>query len=139
MDDLSRSGGGTKIEGYFDAPRWAKYFMRIWLAGAVLIGIPIFVRTALDITTGSHHMSGDLWVGLMVPPLLVLFGTVLPKFGRLLGKQDRKFILGHVQNMLAARIEGPESPGRGCSASRMTVVTSPLLQCRLCQVLFGVS
>src|ERR1700704_1476726 len=24
--------GGTRIEGYFDAPRWARYFMRGWLA-----------------------------------------------------------------------------------------------------------
>ncbi len=54
-------------------------------------------------------MSGDTWVGLVVPPVLVLFGTVLPKVGRLLGKADRKFVLEHVQNTLAARIEGPES------------------------------
>ena len=100
--------GGTRIEGYFDAPRWAKYFMRIWLAGAVLIGTPIFVKTLTDITTGSHHMTGDLWVGLIVPPALVLFGTVLPEFSRRLGKKDRKFILEHVQQTLAARIEGSE-------------------------------
>lgn len=101
--------GGTRIEGYFDAPRWARYFMRIWLAGAVLIGTPIFVGTVMDVTTGSHHMSGDTWVGLVVPPVLVLFGTLLPKFGRLLGKKDREFILEQVQSTLAARIEGPES------------------------------
>ena len=101
-------GGGTSIEGYFDAPRWARYFMRIWLAGAVLIGIPIFLETLVDIITGSHHMSGDLWVGLIVPPALVLFGTVLPKFSRRLGKKDRQFILEHMQQTLAARIEGSE-------------------------------
>lgn len=83
--------------------------MRIWLAGAVLIGTPIFVETVMDITTGSHHMSGDTWVGLLVPPGLVFFGTVLPKLGRLLGKKDERFILEHVQNTLAARVERPES------------------------------
>lgn len=103
--------GGTRIEGYFDAPRWARYFMRIWLAGAVLIGTPIFVETVMDITTGSHHVSGDKWVGLLVPPGLVFVGTVLPKLGRLLGKKDERFILEHVQNTLAARVEepGPQS------------------------------
>jgi hypothetical protein len=45
------------------------------------------------------------WVGLLVPPGLVLFGTVLPKVGRLLGKSNERFILEHVQNTLAARIE----------------------------------
>ena len=97
--------GGTRIEGYFDAQRWAKYFMRIWLAFAVLVGTPIFVGTVIDIVTGSHYMSGDKWVGLLVPPGLVLFGTVLPKVGRLLGKSNERFILEHVQNTLAARIE----------------------------------
>jgi hypothetical protein len=97
--------GGTRIEGYFDAQRWAKYFMRIWLGFALLVGTPIFVRTVIDVVTGSHYMSGDKWVGLLVPPGLVLFGTVLPKVGRLLGKSNERFILEHVQNTLAARIE----------------------------------
>jgi hypothetical protein len=103
--------GGTRIESYFDTPRWARYFMRVWLAAAVLIGTPIFVETVMDITTGSHHTSGDIWVGLLVPPGLVFFGTVLPKLGRLLGKKDERLILEHVQNTLAARVEepGPQS------------------------------
>jgi hypothetical protein len=100
--------GGTRIEGYFDYPRWARYFMRIWLAFAVLVGTPIFVGTLRDRVTGSHYISGDNWVvGLVVLPVLVLFGTVLPKFGRLLGKSNERFMLEHIQNTLAARIEEP--------------------------------
>lgn len=101
--------GGTRIEGYFDDPRWAKYFMWVWLAGVAAIGTPIFVETVMDITTGSHHMSGDMWVGLIVPSVLVLFGIVLPRFGRLLGKEDRQFILEFIQKTLDARIEGPQT------------------------------
>jgi len=97
--------GGTRIEGYFDAQRWAKYFMRIWLVFAVLLGTPIFVRAVVDIVTGSHYMSGGEWIGLVVPPGLVLFGTSLPKVGRLLGKSNERFILEYVQNTVAARIE----------------------------------
>ena len=102
--------GGTRIEGYFDAPRWARYFMRIWLTFTVLMGTPSFVRTVIDVVAGSHHMSGDQWVGLVVPSVLVLFGIVLPKVGRLLGKNNERFILEHVQKTVAARIEGPEIP-----------------------------
>lgn len=101
--------GGTRIEGYFDTPRWAKYLIRIWLAGAVLIGTPIFVGTLLDIATHSYHMTGDKWVGLVVPPALVLYGTVLPSLGRLFGKRDRQFILQHIQITLAARLEPTET------------------------------
>jgi len=99
--------GGTKIEGYFDSPLWARYFMRIWLTFAVLVGTLIFVKTVIDVVVGSHHMSGDQWVGLVVPPVLVLFGIVLPKVGRLLGKSNERFILEHVQTTVAARIEKP--------------------------------
>ena len=97
--------GGTRIEGYFDYPRWARYFMRIWLCFAILVGTPIFVGTLRNMITGRNYMSGDKWVGLIVPPALVRFGTVLPKFGRLLGKSDERFMLQHIQNTLAARIE----------------------------------
>jgi hypothetical protein len=100
--------GGTRIEGYFDAPRWARYFMRIWLAFAVLLSTPIFVRTLIDMLKGSHYMSGDKWVGLVVPLVLVFGGTLLPKIGRLLGKNNERFILEHVQNTLGARVEIPE-------------------------------
>jgi hypothetical protein len=99
--------GGTRIEAYFDAPRWARYFMRIWLAFAVLIGTPIFVETVIDLVRGGHYTSGDQWVGLVGPPGLVLVGAVLPRVGRLLGKADERFMLEHVQNTLAAHVEEP--------------------------------
>jgi hypothetical protein len=102
--------GGTRIEGYFDAQRWARYFMRIWLTFAVLLGTLIFVRTVIDVVEGSQHLSGDQWVGLLVPPALVLFGIVLPKVGRLVGKSHERFILEHIEKTAAARIEGPEAP-----------------------------
>lgn len=100
--------GGTKIEGHFDAPRWARWYIRVWLAGAVLIGTPLFILTIVDMSTGTHHLRGDQWVGLVVPPALVLFGVALPMLGRLLGRPDRRLILEHLQRTLGARLEGNE-------------------------------
>src|SRR6266852_2145040 len=62
--------GGTRIDGYFDVSRWVRNFMRIWLAGVVLLGGPMFVLTILDATTGSHFTKGDSWVGIIVPPAM---------------------------------------------------------------------
>jgi len=45
--------GGTRIEGFFDYPRGVRYFMRIWLAFAVLMGTPIFVETLSDVVSGT--------------------------------------------------------------------------------------
>jgi hypothetical protein len=103
--------GGTRIEGYFDTPRWAKYFTRIWLALALLMSTPIFVLTVMDMSTGSAYMSGDKWVGLVVPLVLVSAGILLPKFGRLLDRNNERFILEHLQNNLAARVGVLEAGG----------------------------
>ena len=112
--------GGTRIEGYFDAPRWTRYFMRVWLGFTVLVGTPIFVGTVVDMATSSNYTSGDKWVGLVVLPTLVLFGTVVPKVGRLLGKADERLVLEHIQSTLAARIEKPESRSEVPSGPSMT-------------------
>jgi hypothetical protein len=86
--------------------------MRIWLGFAVLVGTPIFVGTLSDAIKGSNYMSGDKWVGLIVPPALVLFGSVLPKFGRLLGKSDERFILEHIQTRLLHASSSPSQDSR---------------------------
>ncbi len=99
--------GGTRIEGYFDMPRWARWYWKVWLCGAVLIGVPLFVATILNMLTGHPQMTGDTWVGLVVPPALILFGLGMPKLGWLIGKKERQFILGHIQQVLAARVDGP--------------------------------
>ena len=109
--------GGTRIEAYFDTPRVTRYFMRVWLAGAVLIGTPIFIMTALDVSAGSHNMTGDLWVGLVVPPALILWGTFLPRIGWLFSRSEERFILQYVQGTLVARVEDPSY-----SASHLPIV-----------------
>jgi hypothetical protein len=106
---IEAEAGGSRIQGYFDAPRWARYFMRFWLTFAVVCGAPIFVLTLLDVLTGSHHTTGDTWVGLVVPPALFVFGTVLPKIGRAFGRGDRRFILEFLQQTVAARVEDLET------------------------------
>jgi len=99
--------GGTKIEGYFDSSSWVKTFMRFWLGGVVLFGGPIFVLSIVDLTTGTHFVSGDRWVGVTVFPAMLVFGILLPKLGRFLAKADEGLILEHVQDALAARIDEP--------------------------------
>jgi hypothetical protein len=50
------------------------------------------------------------WIGLVLPPCLVLFGTLLPKLGRLLGRSGEQFLLEHLQQTLSARIEEQPVP-----------------------------
>jgi len=79
--------------------------MRLWRWLTVILGAPMFVLFVIDLLAGSHHSSGDLWVGLTVPPALILWGFVLPRLGRLFGSRDEKALLDFVQKTLAARTE----------------------------------
>ncbi len=100
---FSEPNRGTLIEGHFDTPRWTRIFMRIWLAGVILLGIPIFVPSLLEIFRGAGRMQGDPWVGLVVPPALVLSSVLLPKFGWWLSKGEQRFVLDFLQTTLVAR------------------------------------
>ena len=95
---------GTNIEGYFDMPRWTKIFMRIWTGFAVAIGIPTFAICFADVFLGGRSVSGDPRIGLIVPPVLILFGILLPKFGLWLGRYEERFILEFLQSTLIAEV-----------------------------------
>lgn len=109
--NLKRNGRGTVIEGYFDMSRWAKLFMRIWLGLVILWGMPVFALTIWDFVRGTHYVQGDLLVGLLVPPTMVLFGVLLPKFGLWLGRYEEKYILNFLQTTLIA--SPPRAEGDG--------------------------
>ena len=70
--------GGARVEGYFAAPRWARYFVRFWVAFAVIGGVPLFVTTLRDVHAASGKI-GDLWVGLIVPPALIFQQSDTPR------------------------------------------------------------
>jgi hypothetical protein len=103
--EIQSDPAGTRIEGYFDLADRVRLFMWFWLGGVVLIGGAIFVASVSDVMAGSHLVTGDAWTGLIVPPAMLLFGIVLPRFGRLLGRDDETFILEYLQNTLSARID----------------------------------
>src|SRR5712692_1652178 len=49
---LSPESHGTRIEGYFDCPRWIKIFWRFWCASVFLIVVPVFFFVTRDILRG---------------------------------------------------------------------------------------
>lgn len=96
--------GGSRIEGYFDFPRWVRYLMRAWMALAVVIAIPIFLLTLSDRFSRTHFMNGaSPWVGLIVPLVLLLYAFALPAFARWLGRGSERYVLEFMETTLAAR------------------------------------
>lgn len=95
---LEAQSRGTLIRGHFDMHRLVKLFMMIWLGFATLIGTPLFVQTL------AGDMHGDNWVGLIVPPALVLWGILLPEFGRWMGRSEERYLLDFLETTLVARL-----------------------------------
>lgn len=79
--------------------------MRIWLVCAAVLGTPVFFLSLKDLIFGTSDVTGDLWAGLLVPPVMIAFGLLLPKFGRLIGIGEEHYILERLQHDLAASIE----------------------------------
>jgi hypothetical protein len=100
--------GGTRMEGYFDFPRWIRYFMRGWLALAILICVPIFALTVFDLALGVHFIAakGSDWLGLVVAPAFLAYALLLPWVGRRLGRGGERYILNFLETKLGARVEG---------------------------------
>ena len=67
----------------------------------------IFVLSLLDLLQRRRYMEGDLRIGLLVPPLGVLFGILLPKLGLWFGRHEEQFILEFLQSTLVARMANP--------------------------------
>jgi len=104
--EFQPEAGGTRIEGRFQMPAFVQFFMWVWLGSAVLIGGAVFVSSLSDFLT-SGQGADEEWSGLIAPPALLLFGIVLFGFGHLSGRDDKTFILEHLQNALSARIDVP--------------------------------
>jgi hypothetical protein len=94
---LSPDSKGTRLEGYFDMNRWAKIFMRIWIAFAILFSLPVIFAIL------SRPIQGNAWLGILIPIGFVLFGIFLPKFGRWMGRGEERFMRDFLQTTLAAQ------------------------------------
>ena len=100
---------GTRIEGYFDQLRWVRDFMRLWLVTVGAMGALFVTAFVIDRITGSHVTSSDSGVLLLVFPLFLLFGFLVPKVGGLFAKDDEEFLLEFVQRTLSAELEAGEN------------------------------
>jgi hypothetical protein len=96
-------GNGTLIECHFDLKRITKVFTNIWLAMAVLFGIPMFVLSFWNLLTHGPYADYGEYLSLFLPMLMIPTIFFLPKFGLWLSASDEEFILTLLRNNLAAK------------------------------------
>ena len=97
--------GGTRIEGYFDFGRFTKIFWSIWMTVVILFAA---IALIFWLSGETSIPSSDWWAALVLPGL-IMFGIILPKFGRWLGRNEETFILEFLQRIFVGRIDRSSS------------------------------
>jgi hypothetical protein len=88
------SDRGTLIEGEFRMHPWAKVFMTGWFSFLVVFSVAFLISRR----SGSQS---SLIIDLGVPIMMAVFGVLLVKFGRWLGRGEERDIIEFLKSTLA--------------------------------------
>jgi hypothetical protein len=101
---VTREEPGSRIEGRFEMEPLVKKFMIFWLAVVGLGGLTTVYSEF------AHHHARDARQEAALVGAMLLFGLLLPQFGRLIGLGQEKFLREFLETMLEARRANPELP-----------------------------
>ena len=102
---LSRTNSGTEISGEFRMHPLVRVFMTFWLGMVVLIGGIMVVVSLGQIVTGRvpAQQRGSPWMGVLIPMIMLVFGTGMLKVGAWLGKRDEAAMTRFLEETFAAK------------------------------------
>jgi hypothetical protein len=100
---MQAEAGGTLISGGFAMHPFVRVFMLIWFGSVILIGGSIFVAIVRGVLSGTGSNRHNMWVGLVVPPAMLVFGVVLLRVGRFLARNESRFLTDFLIETLNAR------------------------------------
>lgn len=95
--------GGTRLDGYFDCHPWARVAFRAMNVLFLISCVPLFFASLAQAFGLHKTMQGNLWVGLVVPPILLLSGFLIPRIGYWLGKREERYLTTFLEHLLHVR------------------------------------
>lgn len=99
---ITDDGKGARIEAYWDTWLGPRVFMQAWLGFAVIVGTIIFFSSITEAIHSRSVAHDNLWLGLVVPPMLVLFGFLFPRIGAVLSAHEKKYVVRLLEMTLLA-------------------------------------
>ncbi len=102
--NLESQPSGTRIEGDFHLAPYALVGMGAWLALATTMFVLLSIPAIVAIITG-RKVSDGVWEEVVLPPIAVLLGLVLPRWTRWWHSEDRAIILDFLCNTLSATVD----------------------------------
>jgi hypothetical protein len=100
---LTERDGQTHLHCHLGVHPAARLFMVLWLAGVFLIGVVLWVSTLSSLTISPRDFPPSLFLGLLWPPLLMLFGAGLVLLGSWLARGERDFLVTFLRERIEAR------------------------------------
>jgi hypothetical protein len=102
---LRPEAGGTVISGEVAMHPFVRVFMFIWFGGVILIGGTMFVAAIGTIFFGSGSQHQNAWMGAVIPPVMLVFGFGLLRFGRYLARDETRFLTDFLIQTLKAHAQ----------------------------------
>jgi hypothetical protein len=106
---FTEENGGTRLHFTVGMHPFVRTFLEYWVACIFLGGGWVLVRTLRALWAAQAPLPQHLWLGLVVPPMLLGFGVVLLMSGGHNFGSDPRFLLEFV----ARTIDGKEVWPRG--------------------------
>lgn len=100
---LFEQAGSTHIQCYFSMRPFVVIFLTMWFGGVLLLGGGVFLMCLAGLILAYQSMPAGTWMGLLIPPWMVLFGFGIIQFGRYLARDERQFLLDFLCETLMAR------------------------------------
>jgi len=115
---MRAEAGGTAIVGTLGMHPAVEAFMVLWFGGVLLLGGSMFVMSLRTLLAGTADSTQNVWMGILVPPLMLAFGYGLVRFGRHLARDEERFLRQFLISTLDAHevdVTSPESRALGRS------------------------
>ena len=108
--ELAEQGGHTRIHCRFGMHPLVTVFMVVWLGGVLTIGGGISASLLPDLARQGFSAPSDTWLGVAIPAGMAVFGVALVWLGRLIARNERRFLLEFLRDTLSA--VPPSPPGQ---------------------------
>ncbi|NJD06063.1 MAG: hypothetical protein FIA97_06145 [Methylococcaceae bacterium] len=98
---------GTVVSGDLGIHPVIRTFMFVWFAIVIVTGAPAYLGLFGPVICGPAMVEENAWIGLLIPPAMLVFGLVAVTLGRRLARQEAAFLMEFLIRNLDARERNP--------------------------------
>ena len=100
--------GQTRLRCTFGLHPFARILLEYWIGAVLLGGGFVLVRTVRVYLSGHGALPPNLWLGIVIPLLMLGFGIVLLAFGDYVTVDEPRFLIEFIKRTIEAREAGAD-------------------------------